>query len=75
MNATFPSPTWTQTVRDLASQFGLRPSDVLVWCVSRGLRAILEDGELLEHRSMELDPHRYKAGEMLELPWKPPDED
>jgi len=69
MSVTFPGAAWVQAVRDQARAWHVRPSDFLVWCVAYALRAI-RDGVATRPRG-DVDEHRHRAGEGLELPWEP----
>ena len=69
MSLTFPSPAWKEAINDQAAKWDLRPSDLLVFCVSYALGEIAEGRA--ERPAGEIDRHRQRAGEGLDLPWTP----
>lgn len=69
MSVTFPTPEWKQAIAKQVERWHMRPSDFLIYCVSYTMRAI-KDGQAKKPAG-DVDPFRHRAGEMLDLPWKP----
>lgn len=69
MSVTFPTPEWKQTLQDKADEWGLRPSDLLTYCLSYTMAAI-ESGELEPPKGKDRRSY-HRAGELLDLPWEP----
>lgn len=69
MSVTFPDAGWTETVRDLAQRWQVRPADVLVLAVAR-LMADLAGGEEVEGPVGTVG-FQDRAGEVFSLPWEP----
>lgn len=75
MSVTFPAPEWKQTIKDKAKAWELRPSDLLTYCVAYTMAAI-EAGELQPPKGKgEEGRFYYRAGAVLDLPWKPTEND
>jgi hypothetical protein len=69
MSLTFPSPEWKQAIKEQADKWNMRPSDLLVYCVSYTMQAI-EDGEV-RRPDGRVGRFYHRAGEALDLPWEP----
>ena len=69
MSFTLPSAEWKTTLQDKANEWGLRPSDILVYCLAYTMAAI-ESGEIQPPKG-DGRRSRHRAGESLDLPWKP----
>jgi hypothetical protein len=71
MSVTFPTPEWSEVVREQAGDWGMRPSDFVTYCVAYTMAAI-EQGEAQRPQgtpSHNLIPLR--AGGTFDLPWEP----
>jgi len=70
MNVTFPSETWTDAIRAMAKNWGLRPGDLIVWAVSYAIDVILQGN--VDHPDGEGREQHHKAMEWeSNLPWEP----
>jgi hypothetical protein len=69
MSVTFPTPAWKQTLQDKADEWGLRPSDLLTYCLSYTMAAV-ESGKL-EPPKGKGGRFYHRAAEFLDLPWEP----
>jgi hypothetical protein len=69
MSVTFPTPEWKRTLQDKADEWGLRPSDLLTYCLSYTLAAV-ESGQL-EPPQGKRGRFYHRAAEFLDLPWEP----
>lgn len=69
MNITFPTAAWPKALRDLADKWGLRPADLVTWCVSYAIRQVL-DGEV-DPPDGEGRRQHHTACEWMDLPWRP----
>lgn len=67
MTVTLPDAEWAEAIREGAQRFGLRPSDFLVWCISRAMYGITFEGERPEGTVDE----RSGVAEGVRLPWEP----
>ena len=70
MNVTFPSAAWTEALRQMAEHWGLRPADLLVWCVSYAIRQIL-DSQVEPPSGAGRKQHHTACEWMKNLPWEP----
>jgi len=71
-SVTFPTPAWREYIGRKAAALGIRPSDLLVYCLAYAFAA-LESGELLDPDTSRFQRH-HRAGKTLNLSWEPPDE-
>ena len=69
MGLTLPTPAWKLYIADKARELGIRPSDLVVYCLSYAFAA-LESGDLTRPDGAEIEGH-HRAGETLNLPWRP----
>lgn len=69
MSVTFRTPEWKEAVQEKANEWGLRPSDLLTYCLSYTMAAV-ESGKL-EPPKGKGSRFYHRAGEFLDLPWEP----
>ena len=69
MNVTFPTSAWPEALREMAERWGLRPADLVTWCISIAITAI-EQGEV-DPPSGEGRRQHHTACEWLDLLWEP----
>jgi hypothetical protein len=69
MSITFDSPAWPDAIRDQAAAWGLRPSDLVVYALSRLFHDI--DAGTAHRPPGDHPRHYHRAGETLDLPWRP----
>ena len=69
MSVTFPTPQWRPAIATQAAKWDMRPSDLLIYCISYTMQAI-EAGQV-KRPPGHVDRFRHRTGEGLELPWNP----
>ncbi len=69
LNITFPTAAWPEALREMAERWGLRPADLVVWCVSIAITAIRQ-GEV-DPPSGEGRRQHHTACEWMDLLWEP----
>lgn len=69
MNITFPSRAWPVALRELAELRGLRPGDLIVWCVSYAI-AQIQDRAVTAPSGIGRKQH-HKAMGWTQLLWEP----
>ena len=70
MNVTFRSPAWPEALRDMAERWGLRPADLVTWCVAQAISQV-QAGEVAAPSGEERRQHHRACGWMDNLPWEP----
>ena len=69
VGVTLPSPAWKDYITAKSEEYGLGPSDLVVYCLSDSFRR-LESGELPPPDGSKKQRH-HRAGEGLDLSWTP----
>jgi len=69
LSLTLPTAEWKAAIAQQAAAWNLRPSDFVIFAISLTMQAI-GDGTT-DRPEGEIDQFRHKAGEGLELPWRP----
>ena len=69
MGITFPEAEWKDYIKRKAAELDMRPSDLVVYCLSYAFEA-LESGDLPRPDASGVRVH-HRAGEGLDLPWRP----
>lgn len=70
MNITFPSSAWTEAIREIARLRGLRPGDLVVWCVSYAISQV-QIGAVAAPSGEGRKQHHTACEWMDDLPWEP----
>lgn len=70
MNVTFPTSAWTEAIREVARLRGLRPTDLVVWCVSYAISRV-QAGEVTAPDGKGRKQHHTACEWMDDLPWEP----
>lgn len=69
MSVTFPTPEWKRAIAEQADKWDMRPSDLLVYCVSYTMQAI-ETGRVKRPKG-RVGRFYHRAGEAFDLRWEP----
>lgn len=70
LNITFPTAAWPAALREMAARWGLRPADLVTWCVSLAITAI-EQGEVEAPSGEGRRQHHTACEWMGDLLWEP----